>query len=196
MASANKGKAIKYNAFGLGLIPAEFQLFGKVNLVGLVPSEHLMAGGNHVSYRKTGFGISWRVGVQNIQINRAGFGDLNIDTARANSWLTGKSKTTYSFGANANFVFAITKKIPAYIGVGTIRKRQFYEIQTPFANPGNTEWQIDRNETKFVLNFGGGVFIPLASRVVLNLGYDYLPQMLFVGIAISGPFNYEDIDLW
>jgi len=29
---------------------------------------------------------------------------------------------------------------------------------------------------------------------VLNLAYDYLPGTVFVGIAISGPFNYEDID--
>lgn len=177
---ADKGKPIKYNAFGMGLIPTDY----------------LMVGGNHVSFRKFGAGLSWRLGVNNMQINKEGFSEINIDTAKNNGWLTGKSKLTYSYGANLNFVFAITKKIPGYFGIGAIRQRGFLELQTPFANPGETEWQLDPDKTKFVFNFGAGVFIPLASRVVLNLSYDHMPQTVFVGIAISGPFNYEDIDMW
>ncbi len=176
----DKGKSVKYDAFGFGVFP----------------TEHLMCGANHVSYRKFGFGISWRVGIQNLLINREGFSEIIFDTAKNNGWLTGNTKTSYSFGANMNFVFAITKKIPGYVGIGAVRQRVFSELQTPFANPGETEWQIDPHNTKFVMNFGTGVFIPIANRVILNLAYDHKPQTFFVGIAISGPYNYEDIDMW
>ncbi len=176
----DKGKPVKYNAFGMGVLP----------------HERLMAGGNHVSYRKFGFGISWRLGIENFLHNKETFSEVIFDTAASNNWLTGKTENYYSFGANFNFVFAITKKIPAYVGIGTVKRRQFAELQTPFTKPGETEWVMNTKENKFLLNFGAGVFIPIAGRLVLNLGYDHLPQTLFVGIAISGPFNYEDLDMW
>lgn len=180
MPKSEKGKPVKYNAFGMGVYPIE----------------HLMAGGNHISYRKIGFGLSWRFGIENFLYNKKGYSGIDYDTASNNGWLTGKTKNYYSFGANFNVVFPITKKIPIYFGIGAVRQRQFAEMQTPVAVPGETEWQQNRNETKFKLNFGVGTFIPLGGNVVLNLSYDHLPQTFFVGIAISGPFNYEDLDMW
>jgi hypothetical protein len=179
-----KGKSVKYNSLGMGVYPYE----------------HLMIGGNHVSYRKFGFGISWRTSFQNIQFNRNYLRDntidINLDTAKAKGWLTGDNKTLYSFSGNINFVFPITKKIPMYIGIGATRQRQFIEVQAPFSAPGDSDWLVNLEETKFRLNFGGGIFIPIAGRLVLNLGYDHQPQTIFVGFAISGPFNYEDLDMW
>lgn len=174
----DKPKPVKYNAFGMGVLP----------------HEELLVGGNHVSYRKIGFGLSWRVGIKNFQMNQDGFGDIPYDTAKAKGYLTGQSKSAYSFGANLNFVIPITKKIPLYIGAGVIRHRVAAEVQPPWANPGETFYVINTNETVFKPNFTVGVFVPLFSRVVLNLAYDYLPGTVFAGIAISGPFNYEDID--
>jgi hypothetical protein len=174
----DKPKPVKYNAFGMGVLP----------------HEELLAGGNHVSYRKIGFGLSWRVGIKNFQMNQVGFGSIPYDTAKSKGYLTGQSKSAYSFGANLNFVIPITKKIPLYIGAGVIRHRVAAEVQPPWTNPGETVYVINTKETVFKPNFTVGVFVPLFSRVVLNLAYDYLPGTVFVGIAISGPFNYEDID--
>ncbi|MCF8253733.1 MAG: outer membrane beta-barrel protein [Bacteroidia bacterium] len=178
--TSNKGKPVVYNAFGMGVYP----------------NDQLMVGGNHISYRKFGFGVSWRVGINNILILRDGLSFTNYDTAVKNNWQTGNTKKAYSFGVGLNMVVPITKKIPLYFGIGTVRERIFSELQTPYKNPGETEWVINTDETKFKLNFGGGVFIPLTNRIILNLGYDHLPQTFFVGIGISGPFNYEDIDMW
>ncbi len=174
-----KGKAVFYNSLGMGVLP----------------SDYLMLGGNHISYRKIGFGVSWRLGLQNMLLNQQGFSMLDYDTARTNAWLTGKSKKTYSFGANFNVVIPITKKIPFYIGAGVVRQRQFNEALTPYSTNG-PEWILNTTETKFKFNFSGGVFIPIVNRLVLNIAYDYLPQTLFIGFAISSPYNYEDIDMW
>ena len=176
----NKGKPVKYNAFGMGVLP----------------HERLMFGGNHISYKKFGFGISWRLGIENMIYTREGYSKIFYNTAANNGWLTGKTKNYYSFGGSFNTVIPVTKKIPMYFGLGVVRQRQFAELQTPFTKPGETEWVMNTKETKFLLNFGAGVFIPIAGRLVLNLGYDHLPQTIFVGIAISGPFNYEDLDMW
>jgi hypothetical protein len=59
----------------------------------------------------------------------------------------------------------------------------------------NNRDKLDR-KLEFKLNFGFGIFVPVFKRVVLNVGYDHRPQSVFVGIAISGPFNYEDLDMW
>jgi hypothetical protein len=175
----DKPKPVKYNAFGMGVLP----------------HEELLAGGNHVSYRKVGFGLSWRVGIKNLQMNQVGYGTIPYDTALAKGYLTGQSKSAYSFGANLNFVIPITKKIPFYIGAGVIRHRVAAEVQPPWNSPGETFYVINTSETVFKPNFTAGIFVPLFdSRVVVNLAYDHLPRGVFLGIAISGPFNYEDID--
>lgn len=173
-----KPKPVKYNAFGMG-----FDLY-----------EPLMAGGNHVSYRKFGFGIGWRFGITNLEMKKLESNAIPFDTAVAYGILTGKNKSAYAYGATFNFVYPITPKIPIYLGLGVVRYREIAEVQPPFNNPGETIYITDIYKTKFKPNFQVGVFLPLFDEVVLNLAYDYLPGTVFVGIAISGPFNYEDID--
>ncbi|OYU95244.1 MAG: hypothetical protein CFE21_13155 [Bacteroidetes bacterium B1(2017)] len=175
-----KGKPVIYNAFGMGVLPYQ----------------NLMIGGNHISYRKIGFGVSWRMGIENFNNTRKGFSGVDYDTASNKGWFTRKSKNYYSFAGTFNVVVPITQKIPFYLGVGVVRQRNFREIQTPFAQPGETEWVFNPYDTKFKFNFTAGVFIPIVNQVVLNIAYDHLPQTIFVGIAISGPFNYEDLDMW
>ncbi len=182
---AAKGKPVIYNAFGAGL---------DLGTAGVW--ENKMVGGNHVSYRKVGFGLSWRFGINNYEKMKEGLSYILYENALRENWLTGKFFNTYSYSVTANFVFHITKKIPLYFGAGAIRQRQFVEIQ-PFGNPAfPNEWTINPNEVKFVPNFTAGVFIPLFSRLVLNVAYDHVPQMVFVGFSISGPYNYQDIDMW
>lgn len=178
--ATSKGKPVKYNGFGIGAIP----------------SEHLMFGGNHISYRKFGFGISWRAGIRNYMINKEGFGDVNIDTAIANGWLTGNFKSSYSYSGCLNFVIPITKKIPLYLGAGAVRHRIISEVSAPYFAPGQTEWLLNTEKTQFEFTFNAGVFIPVYNRFVLNIGYDHLPQTFFLGFTIQDPFNYEDIDMW
>jgi hypothetical protein len=178
--AADRGKPVKYNSLGMGAYPYE----------------QLMVGGNYINYRKFGYGVSWRVGINNILLSKRGFSEIIYDTAAKKGFLTGKKDISYSFSANLNFAVALTKKIPLYFGLGIVEVRHHEEIQSPFKTPGETEWQLNPHTTGFKLNFGAGVFIPLFNRVVLNLGYDHLPQTVFVGIAISSPYNYEDIDMW
>lgn len=182
---AAKGKPVMYNAFGAGL---------DLGTAGVW--ENKMVGGNHVSYRKLGFGLSWRFGIKNYEEMKKGISMVTYENAVIDSMLTSKYFNTYSYSIMADFVFKITKKIPIYIGAGVIRQRQFVEIYPPWKNPGETEWTINPNEVKFVPNFTAGVFVPLFSRLVLNVGYDHVPQMVFVGLSISGPYNYQDIDMW
>jgi opacity protein-like surface antigen len=178
--ATDKGKAVNYNALGIGVFP----------------SSELMAGGNHVNYRRYGFGISWRVGVQAIlDIRKMNISNISIDNAGKNSWLTGNHINQYAYSINFNYVKALTKKIPFYMGAGLTRIRTLSEVNA-YGNPLIKEWIMNEKETGFALNFGAGVFLPITSRLILNVGYDYQPQTMFIGICIASPYNWEDIDLW
>ena len=178
---SQKGKPVIYNSLGVGVFPAD----------------KLIVGGNHVGYRRHGFGISWRADLPTI---REGFSgnksDLDIALARRNNWQTGKQKEFYLLNLNLNYVIPITQKIPFYIGMGIANRVIITEFQPIYLPPGETIWLDEKDYQKFKLNFGFGIFVPVFKRVVLNVGYDHRPQSVFVGIAISGPFNYEDLDLW
>lgn len=176
-----KGKPVRYNSLGAGVFPAE----------------NLIIGGTHVAYRKRGFGLSWRImptlvfeGITRDEIN------LTIENAYLNNWQTGKRKEYYLYNVNLNYVIPITKKIPFYVGLGTAYKMVLSEFQPDYNEPGNTVWLGERLNKKLYLNVGCGIFIPVYNRLILNVGYDYRPQSVFVGVAISNPFNYEDTDMW
>ncbi len=176
----NKGKAVFYNSLGMGVLP----------------SQQLMIGGNHISYRKFGFGLSWRVGLQSIlETREKNFSSVLYENAQKNGWFTGEVSKNYAYNGCLNFVIPITKKIPFYVGAGVTRIRQFDAIH-PLGDPTVTEWVVNENETKFDANFTAGVFVPLSSRIILNVGYDHLPQTVFVGICIASPYVWEDIDMW
>jgi hypothetical protein len=83
-----------------------------------------------------------------------------------------------------------------YFGAGIIRHREALEIAAPFFVPGKTEFIGDPERLRFKPTFTAGIFVPLFSRIVLNVAYDTRPNLFFVGLAISDPFNYEDIDMW
>lgn len=180
---AEKGKPVKYNCFG-----AAFDLAGPETFY------NKMVGGNHVYYRRFGYGLSWRLGIRNMQESINPYNTIAFDTAAKNNWLTGKKNTTYSYSMNVNFVMHITKKIPLYLGLGVTRQKQSVEI-LPFTT-GVVEWTVNPNEVKFIPNFTAGVMIPIYQRLILNLGYDHMPQSVFVGLTICGPYNFEDIDMW
>lgn len=170
----DKGKPVKYSAVG-----------GHVYPVG-----DNMIGVNHVTYRKLGIGISTRLGINNYLMNREGYSKITLENARSNGWLTGKSKSAYGFSIGLNLVVPVTKKIPFYIGAGMIRHREALEIAAPFFAPGKTEFALDPERLRFKPTFTAGIYVPLFSRIVLNVAYDTRPNLLFVGLAISDPFNY------
>ncbi len=178
--TTDKGKAVNYNALGLGVLP----------------SAELMAGGNHVNYRRHGFGISWRVGVQAIlDIKKMNLSEIAFDNAQKNAWLSGNKATQYVYSVNFNYVKSITKKIPFYAGLGMTRIRKLDEVNA-YGDPTAKAWIVNDKETGFALNFGAGIFLPITSRLILNVGYDNLPQTVFIGICIASPYNWEDIDMW
>jgi hypothetical protein len=178
--ATDKGKAVNYNALGMGILP----------------STELMVGGNHVNYRRHGFGISWRVGVQAIlDVKKLNISGISLENAEKNNWLTGSSTTNYAYSINFNYVKSLTKKIPLYVGMGLTRIRQFDEVNA-YGNPETKEWILNDKKTRFDLNFTAGVFVPVTSRFILNFGYDHNPQTLFLGISIASPYNWEDIDMW
>ncbi len=180
----NKGKQVKYNCFG-----AAFDLTGNV------PWNNKMVGGNHVYYRRFGYGISWRLGIKNYEEAKDPIGEILYENAAAQNLFTGKFHNTYSYSANFTFVTHITKKIPFYIGLGLTRQKQKVEIFKPW-NPAEKEWIINPDEVKFLPNFTAGFMIPLYRRLIFNMGYDHMPQCVFVGLTICGPYNFEDIDMW
>lgn len=176
----DKGKPVKYSAIGAHAYPVGD------NMIGV----------NHVTYRKIGIGISARLGINNYLMNRYGYSEISVDNARKSGWLTGKSKSAYGFSIGLNLAVPLTKKIPLYFGAGIIRHREALEIAAPFFNPGETEFALDPERLRFKPTFTAGIFVPLFSRIVLNVAYDTRPNLIFVGLAISDPFNYEDIDMW
>ncbi|MCK6609940.1 MAG: hypothetical protein L6Q78_02775 [Bacteroidia bacterium] len=187
---SEKGKPVLYNSLGVGIPTNSSDLN---NFMGT-----LTLGGNHISYRKWGVGISWRVGLGDILSNRdKAISSVSYQNAKDNGWFTGNPITQYLYSANFNLVLPITKKIPFYVGTGPTRVKVFEATRPVWLNPSDPdEFVLNEEKTGFKLNWGAGVFVPITSRVILNLGYDHLPQRVFVGIAISSPYNWEDIDLW
>jgi len=178
---ADKPRAVKYNGFGMGVFPAD----------------QLMIGSNHVSYRKYGLGMSFRLGLRNLLEPGEALGVVNVDSAFKNGWVTNKIKT-YSYSVSLGFVLPITKKIPFYVGVGVARQKEYVKIEAPYMPAAKPfEWNVNAEEVKFMPTFNCGIFVPVSGRFVLNVGYDHLPaRTLFLGFTISDIFNYEDIDLW
>jgi hypothetical protein len=175
----DKPRPIRYNAFGVS-----------------DPTNQIMIGGNHVSFRKMGFGLSWRAGAKFIDESYSKSGDVaytNISNASASPYkFTGNKSLSYAYTVMPGFAFAVTKKIPFFLGAGIIRQRQLEEYE----GLSGKGWSMNPDETKFNFNFTAQTFIPLGNTVVLNFGYDHLPQSIFIGITISHKYNFIDIDEW
>lgn len=173
-------KFVKYNAFGMGVLP----------------HSDLMIGGNHIAFRKLGFCLSWRGGIKDL-LEPERLSDIPYDTLLKSSVLyqpTNSIMRNYSFFFGMGMAVALTKKIPLYVNLGITRKRQYEQFRN--LNDQSIHWAVNASKTEYKPSFTAGTFIPLFGRLVLNLSYDYEPQTLFVGLTIRAWDAYEDIDLY
>lgn len=157
----------------------------------------IIVGGTTTSYRKFGFFINYKVGIQNFMMPTQGEkGEYSFANVQRNNWTTtGRTEEALAFMMGGGLTVAVTKRWPVYFGAGISRSRQFFEYLDPNDN-NSPKWNLNENSGKFVLNYTAGTFIPLFNRVVLNIGYDHYPQCVFVGLCISSQTNFEDADEW
>lgn len=177
-----KTKSAKYNSLGYNFNTGP---------------KDIVVGGTSVSYRRFGSFVNYKVGIQNFMMPTQGErGTYTYNNVKENNWtMTGNTEQSVSFMVGIGLTVAITRRIPLYVGPSIIRTRQFFEYLDP--NDGNkAKWNVNETKTEFKPSFTAGVFVPLFNRVVLNLGYDHDPQFIFVGLCISGIYNFEDADEW
>ncbi|MCU0441264.1 MAG: hypothetical protein MUE96_02610 [Bacteroidia bacterium] len=156
----------------------------------------IIIGGTTTVYRKFGFFVNYKVGVQNFLMPTTGTrGTVRYQNAIDNNWtITGRTQKSLAFMGGAGLTIAITKKWPIYFGAGVSRTREFFEYIDPSAQ--SERWNENETKGKIELNYTAGTFIPLFNRVVLNIGYDHNPQCVFLGLCISSQTNFEDADDW
>lgn len=156
----------------------------------------IIIGGTTTVYRKFGFFVNYKVGVQNFLMPTTGTrGTVRYQNAIDNGWtITGRTEKSLAFMGGAGLTIAIAKRWPIYIGAGVSRTREFFEYIDPSAK--SERWNENETKGKIELNYTAGTFIPLFNRVVLNIGYDHNPQCVFVGLCISSQTNFEDADDW
>lgn len=159
-------------------------------------SKDIIIGGTTTVYKKFGTFIGYNVGIQNFLMPTQGErGQFAYKNVVENGWtLTGRTEQSAAFMFNGGLSVAITRKMPIYVGVGVTRYREFFEYIDPMDNL--PKWNVNETRTRQEINYVAGTFIPLFSRLVLNVGYNHNPQCVFVGLCISGAFNFEDADEW
>jgi hypothetical protein len=159
-------------------------------------AKDIIVGGTSSVYKKFGTFISYNVGIQNFMMPTQGEkGEFSFDNVIENGWtITGNTEQSVAFMFNGGMAVALTRKIPLYFGAGITRYREFFEYIDPFDN--KTKWNVNESRTRIEVNYSAGIFLPLFSRLVLNVGYNHNPQCVFVGLAISGIYNYEDANDW
>lgn len=149
-----------------------------------------------MSYRKFGTFIGYNVGIQNFLMPTNGTkGEFKYDEVEKNGWvITGNTEQSTSFIFNGGLTVALARRIPLYFGAGVTKYREFFEYIDPTDN--KPKWNVNDNRTRLEVNYTAGIFLPLFSRLTLNLGYNHNPQTVFVGLSISSPNNFEDADDW
>jgi hypothetical protein len=159
-------------------------------------AKDIIVGGTSSVYKKFGTFISYNMGIQNFMMPTQGEkGEFSFDNVVKNGWtITGNTEQSVAFMFNGGLAVALTRKIPLYFGAGITRYREFFEYLDPIDN--KTKWNVNDSRTRIEINYSAGAFLPLFSRLVLNVGYNHNPQCVFVGLAISGIYNYEDADDW
>lgn len=159
-------------------------------------AKDIIVGGTSSVYKKFGTFISYNVGIQNFMMPTNGEkGEFSFDNVVKNGWtITGNTEQSVAFMFNGGMAVALTRRIPLYFGAGITRYREFFEYLDPIDNI--TKWNVNDSRTRIEINYSAGIFLPLFSRLVLNVGYNHNPQCVFVGLAISGIYNYEDADDW
>jgi hypothetical protein len=156
----------------------------------------IIIGGTTTVYKKFGTFISYKVGVQNFLMPTKGDrGEFSYTNVEKNGWtITGNTEQSTAFTFCGGMAVAVTRRIPLYFGAGVTRYREFFEYIDPVDN--KPKWNVNENRTRLELNYTAGIFVPLFSRVILNVSYDHNPQMVFVGLGIRGLYTYEDADEW
>ncbi len=156
----------------------------------------IIIGGTTAVYKKFGTFIGYNVGIQNFMMPTQGErGDFTYKNVVENGWtVTGRTEQSTAFMFNGGLSIAVTRKMPVYFGAGVTRKREFFEYIDPM--DGKPKWNVNESRTRQEINYVAGAFIPLFGRLVLNAGYNHNPQTVFVGLCISGAYNFEDADEW
>ncbi len=171
-------KFIAYNCFGMQALP----------------HEQLMIGGNHIYFKKVGFGISYRFGIKDFMEPVKGLpGDQKfLEIIRDSNLFTGQQSISYAYFFVPSISIAITPKIPIYLGVGLTKKKVYKEYKEKFVDIGL--WVEDKEDARTVPTFTIGTCIPIYGRFVLNLAYDHEPQALFLGFTIRAWDSYDEIE--
>ncbi len=176
-----KPKPISYTALGY-LAPLD--------------EDELIIGGTSAVYKRFGTFLAYKVGLKNYTMPEGEKGDLTYLNVKDNGWtITSNSQKAVTFMLSTGLTFAIWKKMPIYVGAGFTRYRYFFEYLDPFDN-NKPKWNVNSDKTGFQINYTAGFMVPLFSRVILNVGYDYNPKSIFIGIGIRGKDVYKDMDDW
>lgn len=160
-------------------------------------AKDLVVGGTTTVYKKFGTFISYKMGIQNVLMpNHGEKGEFFYDKVKENGWtITGNTEQSVTVSFCGGLTVAIAKKVPLYFGAGITRYREFFEYLDPLDND-KPKWNLNPNRTRIEPNFCAGIFVPLFSRVILNVGYEHNPQVVFVGLGIRGLYAFEDADEW
>lgn len=156
----------------------------------------IVIGGTTTVYKKFGTFISYKMGIQNVMMpNKGERGEFFYDNVVKNGWtITGNTEQSVTVSFCGGLTVALAKKVPLYFGGGFTRYREFFEYIDPTDN--KPKWNLNPNRTRIEPNFCTGIFVPLFSRVILNVGYEHNPQVIFVGLGIRGLNTFEDADDW
>lgn len=156
----------------------------------------IVIGGTTTVYKKFGTFISYKVGIQNIMMpNKGERGDFFYDNVKQNGWtITSNTEQSVAWTFCGGMTVALRKRVPLYFGAGATRYREFFEYIDPTDN--KPKWNVNPNRTRIEPNFCAGLFVPLFGRVIMNVGYEHNPQVIFVGLGIRGLYTFEDADEW
>ena len=159
-------------------------------------TKDIVIGGTTTTYKKFGAFISYKVGVQNLLMPTDGTkGDFLYDKVKENGWtITGNTEQSVTVSFCGGLTVALAKKVPLYFGAGMTRYREFFEYIDPTDN--KPKWNVNPNRTRIEPNFCAGIFVPLFGRVIMNVGYEHNPQVIFVGLGIRALDTFEDADEW
>jgi hypothetical protein len=194
LAKPEKGNSTAKSEKVHKLKPASYTALGYNIPLG---DKDLVIGGTTTVYKKFGTFISYKVGIQNIMMPTKGErGEYFYDNVKQNGWtITGNTEQSVAWTFCGGLSVALAKKVPLYIGAGATRYREFFEYLDPNDN-NKPKWNVNPDRTRIEPNFCAGIFVPLFGRVIMNVGYEHNPQIVFVGLGIRGLYTFEDADEW
>jgi hypothetical protein len=175
------------------LKPASYSVLGYNIPLG---AKDIVIGGTTTVYKKFGTFISYKMGIQNILMpNNGERGQAFHENVVKNGWtITGNTEQSVTFTACGGLAVALGKRVPLYFGAGVTRFREFFEYIDP--TDSKPKWNVNPNRTRIEPNYCAGIFVPLFGRVIMNVGYEHNPQVVFVGLGIRGLYTFEDADEW